>query len=36
MKDANDWYMSPAYQAIILLRQKSATTRAYKVGGVAQ
>jgi uncharacterized protein (DUF1330 family) len=36
LKDANDWYMSPAYQAIIPLRQKSATARVYIVDGVAQ
>jgi uncharacterized protein (DUF1330 family) len=36
LKAANDWYMSPAYQAIIPLRQKSATTRVYIVDGVAQ
>jgi uncharacterized protein (DUF1330 family) len=36
MKDANDWYVSPAYQAIIPLRQKSATTRVYIVDGLAQ
>jgi uncharacterized protein (DUF1330 family) len=36
LKDANDWYMSPAYQAIIPLRQKSATTRVFIIDGVAQ
>lgn len=35
LKDANDWYASPAYQAIIPLRLKSSTTRAYIVDGVA-
>jgi uncharacterized protein (DUF1330 family) len=35
LKDANDWYASPAYQAIIPLRQKSATSRVYIVDGVA-
>jgi len=36
LKDANDWYLSPAYQAIIPLRLKSATTRAYILDGLAQ
>jgi uncharacterized protein (DUF1330 family) len=36
LKAANDWYMSPAYQAIIPLRQKSATTRVYIIDGVPQ
>ena len=35
LKAANDWYMSPAYQAIIPLRQKSATTRVYMLDGLA-
>jgi uncharacterized protein (DUF1330 family) len=35
LKDANDWYMSSAYQAIIPLRQKSATTRVFIVDGAA-
>lgn len=34
LKAANDWYASPAYQAIIPLRQKSATTKVYIVDGV--
>jgi uncharacterized protein (DUF1330 family) len=36
LKDANDWYMSPAYQAIIPLQQKSSTARVYIIDGVAQ
>jgi uncharacterized protein (DUF1330 family) len=36
LRDANQWYASPAYQAIIPLRQKSATTRVYIVDGLAQ
>jgi uncharacterized protein (DUF1330 family) len=35
LKDANDWYMSPAYQAIIPLRQKSSTARVFIIDGVA-
>jgi uncharacterized protein (DUF1330 family) len=35
LKAANDWYASPAYQAIIPLRQKSATSRVYIIDGVA-
>ena len=35
LKDANAWYASPAYQTIIPLRQKSATTRVYILDGVA-
>jgi uncharacterized protein (DUF1330 family) len=33
LKAANNWYQSPAYQAIIPLRQKSATSRVYMVDG---
>jgi uncharacterized protein (DUF1330 family) len=36
LQDANHWYMSPDYQAIIPLRQKSATTRAYILDGLPQ
>ena len=36
LKDATDWYASAAYQAIIPLREKSATTRVYIVDGLPQ
>jgi uncharacterized protein (DUF1330 family) len=34
MDDVKAWWNSPAYQAIIPLREKSSTTRAYAVQGV--
>jgi uncharacterized protein (DUF1330 family) len=34
MDDVKAWWSSPAYQAIIPLREKSAKTRAYAVPGI--
>ena len=36
LKAANEWYQSAAYQAIVPLRQKSATSRVYLVDGAAR
>lgn len=36
LAQAQDWYKSPAYQAIIQIRQRSGNTRSYIVEGLAQ
>jgi len=36
LRDADDWYSSEAYSALIPLRQKSATSRVYIVEGTGQ